>query len=105
MKKYAGMLLLRIAAKLKRIPFFIEVAGDELLGHPIKNRAHLLHPSMRSGVDDCTVFEPGDPGGAGAKCQTDGHYLCARCVHMCHDTAVDRGLVVCRNEDHEHDIP
>ena len=37
----------------------------------------------------CREFEPGTPG-PGA-CESDGHYLCAECVHYVGDKTPDHG--------------
>lgn len=37
-------------------------------------------PGIRDVDAPCDAFGPGDPGGG--RCDTDGHYICAECVHM-----------------------
>ncbi len=39
-------------------------------------------PGIRDVDHPCDVFEPGVPNGTGS-CQSDGHYLCQECVHLC----------------------
>lgn len=61
----------------------------------LSDRNQLLKKRFRKEIDSCGAFQSGEPGDG--DCETDGHYLCAGCLHMSHEAAVRRGLVSCEN--------
>lgn len=60
-------------------------------GGKVTDRKQLLFLSYRAEGDGCDAFQAGLPGKG--DCETDGHYLCGECLHMCHEAAVARGIL------------